>query len=325
MRRLFATFLFATVLYSVYWLAVSQAVRIGADQAVRTHADAGSLLQLGSVTTSGYPARFDILVRDPAVVHPDWTWQAAQITLQAQSYRPLTFALELPQNQQLSIAGESVQVTSRTLRAAFALRPHPDLDLVSGQVVMAGLSLGLGEWRQFGLAALEANLVQAAPGSGVYETDLAAAEITLPAAWRARIDPAGQLGETLQQISGGARLTLSAPLNRQRLGRLPDLDQLTLHDLRIEWGPLMLDLSGEIILDAVGVPTGQITLQTGQWQIVVDGLTQAGIITPRISTAISGLAGFLSGSDGILRIPVTFQDGVMLIASVPVGPAPVLR
>jgi hypothetical protein len=82
----------------------------------------------------------------------------------------------------------------------------------------------------------------------------------------------------LDAVRGAARLTLARPLDRTLQGRLPDLDHVALDDLQIDWGPVTLQMSGDITIDAAGMPTGVIMLRTRQWQTVIDLLITSGTI-----------------------------------------------
>ncbi|MFN3663868.1 DUF2125 domain-containing protein [Yoonia sp.] len=313
------------LIYSVYWFAASQVLRAGADKAAVALAEEGIDLRIGAVDTAGFPARFDLALRDVQIAQAGWGWQGAVLHVQADSYNPLAVQLAFPLEQTLVLGGQTLRVTSQDWRADAAVRPNARLSFDRGHVQM-GQTIAVSDagW-QMGLAQMHAGLAHVAGTSASYDADLAAERIDLPLVLRDRIDPAGRLGPQVGSVSGNSRLTFARPLDRDLRGVLPDLDHLALHDLRLDWGPVAVAASGDIAIDSAGLPTGQITLRTGQWEILVDVLTSAGVIDTGVASTISRLAGFMADADGVLTVPVTFQDGVMLVALVPVGPAPRLR
>jgi hypothetical protein len=325
MRRLIPMLIWAALLYSGYWVAASQLLRTGPDRAVAVLAQEGVALDFGSVTTSGFPARFDTQITDLRLVHADWSWQGKALDLQADSYRPLAVNLIFPQEQTLTIAGQTLRIISQDWQAEAAVRPTAMLSFDRGRVAMGHTEVMSSDGWTLGLADLTASLAHAGGGAATYDADLAARQVDLPAALRDRIDPRGVLGPQVRAITGAARLTLARPLDRDLQGRLPDVDQVILQDLRLDWGPVTAQMSGEIAIDATGLPTGQFMLRTRQWQQVVDVLISAGVIDAAMSTTITRLAGYMADADGMLTVPVAFQDGVTLVGLVPVGPAPRLR
>jgi hypothetical protein len=172
---------------------------------------------------------------------------------------------------------------------------------------------------------LAATIASAADQEAIYDVTLTADSITFHRLLRDQIDPQGTLGPQLDAVRGAARLTLARPLDRNLQGQLPDLDHIALDDLQIDWGPVTLQMSGDIAIDAAGMPTGVIMLRTRQWQTVIDLLIAARIIDAGLAQTVTRLAGFMVDGDGVLNIPLAFQDGIMLAGPVPVGPVPRLR
>ena len=84
-------------------------------------------------------------------------------------------------------------------------------------------------------------------------------------------------------------------------------------------------MSGDIAIDAAGMPTGVIMLRTRQWQTVIDLLITSGTIDAGLAQTVTRLAGFLVDGNGVLNIPLAFQDGIMLAGPMPIGPVPRLR
>ena len=325
MRRLISLLIWIAALYSGYWFAVAQTLQFGSDKAVEALAETGVDLRFGSVTTTGYPSRFETTVTDLNVGHADWSWQGAQVVFYADSYRPLSITLRLSRDQLLAVAGQNLRISSEEFRSDLSLQPTPQLAFDKGQVILGATRLASDAGWQLDLGALTARLAQSNEGAAVYDADLTAKDLILPAILRDQIDPDAVLGADLRQIIGAAQLTLSDPLDRHLQGRPPSLDHIILHDLQIDWGPLTVALAGAVAFDADGIPEGQITLRTTEWQIVLDILTRAGLINAVATNSVTLLARFMADADGVLSLPFTFQDGITLLGPVPVGPAPRLR
>lgn len=325
MYRLVVTLIWAVLLFCGYWFGASQLLQAGPDRAAGVLARDGVDLRYGSVATTGFPAQFELVVTDVELAHSDWTWQGARLDMKADSLHPLAVNVTLPQEQTLRIAGQTLRVTSEDWQAEASVRPTARLSFGSGSLRMGRTEIVSDDGWQLGLRRLAATLALVAGQTASYDARIEAEDIVLPAALRNRIDPQGQLGPQIALVSGMAELTLAQPLDRNLQGRLPDLDRLALDDLRLAWGPVTAQMAGEIAVDAAGIPTGQITLRTRQWETVVDLLIAADVIDAGIADTVTGLAGFMADADGMLTIPAAFRDGVMLLGPVPVGPAPRLR
>lgn len=325
MRRLIWGLVWLGLLYSGYWFAVSQILQTGADRAGALLADQGADLTIGSVTTTGYPVRFDTVLHDLHLAGTDWAWHAPQITLQADSYRPLSLGMRFAQDQVLRLADQTLLLGGENWHAHIALRPTPLLAFDAGWLRMGAKTVVSDAGWQFDLGQLAAGLTDAGGLDPSYDAELTAERLVLPAPLRDQIDPAATLGPEIEAITGAARLVFAQPLDRDLQGALPDLDQITLHDLRFDWGSVTLQASGDVAIDSVGIPTGRIDLRSQQWGLLLDFLIAAGLIEPSVRNAITRVAGFMADADGVLTVPLVFQEGMMLVGPVPVGPAPRLR
>lgn len=325
MYRLVVILIWAAVLFSGYWFAASYLLQSGPAQAAAVLARDGVGLRYGSVTTTGFPARFDVAVTDVELVHADWAWQGPRLDVQADSLRPLAVNVTLPQEQTLRFAGQTLRITSEDWQAEASVRPTARLAFHSGSLRMGRTDVISDEGWQLALRRLEASLDLVGDQGARYAARIMAEDIALPEQLRGRIDPQGRLGARVALIEGRAQVTLARPLDRNLQGRMPDLDNLELENLQIDWGPVTAQMAGEIAVDAAGIPTGQITLRTRQWQTVVDLLVTAEVIDDGIARTVTRLAGFMADADGMLAIPISFQDGLTLVGPVPVGPAPRLR
>lgn len=325
MYRLAVTLIWAVLLFSGYWFAASHLLQSVPDRAVGLLAREDVDLHYGSVATTGFPTRFELAVTDVELVSADWTWRGAGLDVQADSLRPLAVNVTLPQEQTLRIAGRTLRVTSEDWQAEASVRPTARLAFDRGSLRMGRTEVMSDDGWELALRRLDATLDLVGDQGARYDARIKAEDITLPGVLRNRIDPQGLLGAQVTLIEGRAQVTLARPLDRNLQGRTPDLDSLALENLQIDWGPVTAQMAGEIAVDAAGIPTGQIMLQTQQWKTVVDLLIAADVIDAGIADTVTRLAGFMADADGMLTIPVSFQDGVTLVGLVPVGPAPRLR
>lgn len=325
MYRLTMIVILAVLLFSGYWFAGSQLLQAAPDRTARLLAAEGVDLQVGSVATTGFPARFDTGLTDLRLTHPAWAWQGARLDIQADSLRPLAATVTFPSEQTLRIAGQSLRVTSQDWQISAALQPTTRLAFDRGSLRMANSEVVSDAGWQTGLGGLVAIIALAADQEAIYAMTLTADDITFPRLLRDQIDPQGTLGPQLDAVRGAARLTLARPLDRNLQGRLPDLDHVALDDLQIDWGPVTVQMSGDIAIDAAGMPTGVIMLRTRQWQTVIDLLITSGTIDAGLAQTVTRLAGFLVDGNGVLNIPLAFQDGIMLAGPMPIGPVPRLR
>ena len=98
---------------------------------------------------------------------------------------------------------------------------------------------------------------------------------------------------------------------------------LAVSDLKVKWGPLDMDASGEVTLDAQGRPAGRLDAQIADYEGLISALVKAGRIpeqSGRMALAGLGLISQFQGNkSGRVRVPVVMSKGKLYLGPVPVA------
>ena len=320
MKLLLSIVLAVAALYAGFWVVASRGLDRGLQAGIAAAEAQGWRIETGSLTTGGFPSRFDVTARDLTVTAPDGglVWQAPWVETAALSYRPNKVIAVFPPSQTLDIDGQRVTVESDGLRASVAVAPNTTLDLQT--LTAEAQTLSLAFHTAAGLTAGRSLLAvrSLAPQTDTYETYISLNDMVPQSALPGL--PAGAA-----RLVADATLVLDAPLNRRAIlpGR-PQVTAVTLNKLDLTWGDLRLTGRGTLDVDAQGMPTGQLDLTAQGWEAVVDLLAATGVIAPQSVQTIRTLGGLMV-RDGVLTLPLTFADGGMALGPIPLGAAPLIR
>ena len=99
---------------------------------------------------------------------------------------------------------------------------------------------------------------------------------------------------------------------------------LLVEEFAMTWGPLGVDATGLLGLDAALQPQGRLTANISGLPETIDSLQRSGLLTPQVaqmlrlgSTMVSGGS---DGSTGAVSMPMSIADGTLSV-----GPLPLLR
>jgi hypothetical protein len=291
----------------------------------------GWMAEAASITTIGFPNRFDTRIERLALADPEvgWAWEAPFIDILMLSYAPTRAVLALPPAQDLSIPGARATLRSDRLMASANLAPDPALALRRVSLEGVGLRLDAPEGWAAAAQRMEAHIAEAPESAGprnAYALALSAESVKLPAVWRERLDPAGAMAEALDRLTLDARAAFDRPLDRTAVeDRPPRLEALSLGTLEARWGALALTASGRVAADSEGYAAGEITVRATRWREMLRAAVAAGALDRDLAQAIEaglGLLALLSGDADTIEAPLSFGGGLARIGPVPLGPAP---
>lgn len=299
MRTLFFVVVALATLYGGYWFVGSTQVEARAEAALADLRAQGWTVDYESLDTAGFPSRFDTTLSDFVIASPDgrFAWAAPFVQVLALSYRPNRVIAVWPPEQQITVAGQPIEVSAQGLRASATAGVSSDLPL-DHATLESGVSAVQAEagWG-FGLDRLIAAIRRAGPAPNAYDLFLEASGLR-PAT----------VSADLGLLRLDAQVTLDAPLDR-RLQGSPRLLALAIREARLAQGEVTLTARGELAPDARGFLAGTVTLTAENWRGLLDLLEAGGLLVydqaPLLAQALEELA---QGSDRI-EVPVTFRDG----------------
>ena len=250
------------------------------------------------------------------------TLTADDIVIALRSFAPTTARVILNGATTFDGPTGSVAVTQGTLTGDMRVGLKPSapvrmINLTSGAV---GLS---GDTMLTGWGALDAQAQE--DTAGAYDIGAQWQDIALSPAILKQIDPSGAtVPATIQSVSVDGRVTFDGSI------ALNDTDprymtKLTLADATVTWGGVQMMASGELTIDAAGIPQGVITVDIKGAAQVIDLMVATGAIDPAVSANYRTLITSMQRPDGTLSLPIGFRSGRMSVGFIPLGPAPVFR
>lgn len=331
MRILLAVILVSALAWSGYWFLGAQTVERGLSAWLDQRAEEGWIAEYASLDTAGYPNRFDTTITELELADPEtgvaWTTPFFQI-LQL-SYRPHHVIAVWPDAQRVSTPNQNIEVTSDVFRGSIEFVPGPALALSETTVEMGALSLvSSADWT----GALETGQLslRATPAAvNSYDVYFASRNLTLPERVRRMAAQSDLVGDVAETLAVTATVRFTAPWDRRAIEvARPQVTHIDLDLAQGTWGELDLRFAGELDVDALGVPTGEITVKATNWREMLGLAQQAGWIPANLAPLLEGglnMVARLSGNPESIDAPLVFSDGnVTLAGLLPLGPAPLI-
>ena len=330
MARLIFWIFLTCGLFSGYWFAATRFLDQALANGIAAAQADGWQIDYAALETTGFPGDFDINAQDMVIVAADgqWAWQGPALQVQAPSIRPTRVTVDLPPTHTLRLGEQTLQIESEalTLGGATALNAAFSFDAETVNATEALIKSNFG-W-QARREQLDGSTTKQAEADKTYDVDLTTSGVTLPATLLAQIAPVGTLSNMINSVALDSEVTLTQPINRFAFdgsGPEPALEKLVLSHFNMTWGDIAVTAAGVLDVDPEGIPDGRITIQTAQWQAIIDILVVAGAIDAGVAPTLANAARTMVDGNGVLFLPITFRDGFMSMGLLPLGPAPHLR
>lgn len=327
MRKLGIVAIVLAGLWSGYWVLGARATGTALGAWIDARAAEGWVAEYGDIATTGYPARFETAITGLELADPATgvAWSAPAFRILMDSHRPNRITAVWPESQTVASPFERVTITSAEMTAQVAFDPGTSLTLNTSEAALRDLHMVSTAGWQAALAQGTLTTTQAA-AENHHDIRFQATGLQPADALRGTLDPAGILPPTIETLRLDATLGFDAPWDRFAIERArPGITAVDLRELRARWGQMDLRASGNLTVDADGVPEGRITVRAENWRQMLDMARAAGLIpealVPTAARALELLAG-LSGAPETLDAPLSFQRGYVSFGPIPLGPAP---
>jgi hypothetical protein len=151
----------------------------------------------------------------------------------------------------------------------------------------------------------------------------------MPDELRMAIDPARQQPAVFDRISLDSTLAFTHPWNLLATrANTPQLTEIAVASLTTLWGDVQFQASGTLQIDQNGYPSGTLDLTATNWQKMYQLAENANAVDPdfaqTIQNALKVLANMSEG-ENIIKAPLNFANGQMLLGPLPIGAAPRLN
>jgi hypothetical protein len=281
------------------------------------------------VAATGFPARLGVSV---AALHLDdpasgFRWQLPQLDLAAPVWAPLDWQAQAALPQWLTLAGQRFELTGDSAAAAARFGLGPDLPLRGAGLHLAAPSLRAEAATGPSLAAQRLDVdVTSQDDPGSYQVTARLDALALPPGLVKTLAPGAQLPDLIERLSVEASVAFVQPLAAlAQTG--PKLRSVSLTEAALVWDGHRLSASGGVTVAPDGTLAGTITLAVSDWPVWLDLALAAGLVPPERKPMLASMAGYLAkqSPDGAVRVPLSFANGWMSLAALPLGPAPKLR
>jgi hypothetical protein len=316
--------------FAGYWFAVARGVEGGLRAWFTERAGQGWVAEYAEIGTTGFPLRFETVLRDVALADPatGLAWTAPRFTIEAHAYPPNRIVAIWPATQTIASPYERIEIASERFEARVAFVPGTRLEVreLGADLGRLALSSTLGWEARIAVGHLSATAIDGREYA--YALRAEATGFAPPDALRRGLDPARLLPDVIEGLVAEANVTFDAPWDRFALeAARPQPTAIALRSLTAQWGGIELRAAGDLTVDANGIPEGRITVKVTNWRDLLEVARNAGLLPepliPTIERAFSILAG-LSGPPDTLDAPLTFANGNVSFGPLPLGRAPVL-
>ena len=324
MRRLTLIVIILAGIYSAYWVIGASATERAASAQLGKLNTAGWNVEYSNLSTVGFPSRFDTSLTDLHLESPDrrTVWDVPFVQALSLSYKPNEVILALPDQQTLTRDGIPLDITSSELLASLTLAPTSALGLVNLTAETGPLTMRGSKSVVFSATKGIAALRLAGAAENQYDVYLDLDGFTLPDDFLNILDPNGKLPTSFAQITLDSSMTFDNPIDRSALTSQPRPTQIILNGMIVTWGALQLRGKGDVTVDILGIPTGRITISAQNWRDMIGMAVSAGLLDQEIANTVQNMGSLLAGGSAELPVPITFQNGLMSLGPIPLGPAP---
>lgn len=336
MKFLLKFIIIAAAAWSGYWFVGERASRAGFEAWFAQQRSRGMTAQYSDFALQGFPNRFDAGFSDISLADPrrGIAWNAPFFQILALSYKPNHLIAVWPHRQTLTTPEGVFEIASEDMRASLKLEADTRLGLK--EAIMTVARLVVTPTRQeieptlvekLTLAVAHVADTKADTNAG-YRLGLEADGITPAATLVAQIDPERTLPKQLSEISADITVRFDRPWDRLALeGTLPQPRQIEITKVAAKWGRLRLLASGTLAVDASGIVTGEISIQARGWRDMIALAVSTKVLSEGMASTAEQALGLMaqSAEDAeAVDIPLRFDQGLIFLGPVPLGPAPVL-
>jgi hypothetical protein len=245
--------------FAGYWFAVARGVEGGLRAWFAERAGQGWVAEYADLGTTGFPLRFETVLRDVALADPatGLAWTAPRFAIEAHAYPPNRIVAIWPATQTIASPYERIEIASERFEARVAFVPGTRLEVreLGADLGRLALSSTLGWEAGIAVGHLSATAIDGREYA--YALRAEATGFAPPDALRRGLDPARLLPDVIEGLVAEANVTFDAPWDRFALENArPQPTAIALRSLTAQWGGIELRAAGDLTVDAERHPRG---------------------------------------------------------------------
>ncbi|NNG04884.1 MAG: DUF2125 domain-containing protein [Inquilinus sp.] len=310
--------------YAGYWVYAADMVRVGIDDWIAEQRARGLDIRTTNLDVGGFPLRLEAGAR--AITLADGNrlvWQSAALTASARPWRLTRIAYTLDGRQSLSVAGDfPLRLTAAA--GSGEIRLAGNGGIAAGSLALSEpalrLPINVGLLRADGLDLRISEATGDRPG-GTIAAGGDAWRLTLP------MSPLPALGTLVEQAGADVVVTGPVPAAPHRSALAAWRDDggtVEIERLTLRWGPVSVEATGTVTLDAALQPRGTLNARIQGFLEAVDALVEAGIVAAKdaglVKAGLTLLAG-APGPDGVatLTAPLALENRRLFLGPIQLG------
>lgn len=337
MRILLTFILTAAAVWSGYWYLGASGMQSAFQSWFEARRAEGWVAETSDLRVRGYPNRFDTGMTDLALADPDTglAWEAPFFQLLALSYRPNHVIAIWPETQLIATPLQKYRLRSHDMRASLVVAPKTHLAIQRSTLTAERLLIApVGEAEATRLDSLSLAMERQPAAADErpqnrYRIGFEAQGLAPSQPLRLQLDPEGRLPQDLGDVRADMTVRFDKPWNRSAIEvARPQPQHIRIDRAEARWGRLLLQMAGEVSVDAAGQPTGEITVKAENWRDILDLAVASGALGPGMAETLArglSMVAQMSGNTRTLDLPLSFRNGRVMLGPVPLGAAPVLR
>lgn len=321
--------------HAAFWWIAAERFQAAALDWIAARRAEGYAIEYDTVERGGFPFRLRLIFRDPSAASPGgggWSWSGSRAVAEVAPWAPLRADVRTDGRQSVTIPGRGGPRVYSGSAGMLSASVAADRSLPLRAVAIRDLAL-TGRDNADAIAAGRVDMVLrlvtdtdgSAPG-GAYALSVVASDLLWPA--RLRLP----LGEQVSDLAVDA-VVIGDPFGRPWPGGLLDWRDaggtVEVASLDVRYGPLRVAGAGTLALDAKGQPMGTFTARGEGLPETLDALDRRGLLKG-VGVASAKLVLRIvsrpseTGEPGV-TMPLTLQDRVLSVASLPVLEVPAIR
>ena len=327
MRKITWIIALALLAWCGWWWVASTGLRSGIATWIDARTAEGWQAEVGHIAGGGFPTAVQAGLVDLALADPQagLAVRTDRLDISAPAWWPgdVTVALD---DDPITIASPLGRSTLTMENGVVALELHPGTALE-----LESLGWTSGPWQvsdAAGAQALAQNLtLTMTQTQGAAYAFRARADGFAPGEpTRARLRLPDNFPRAFDSLQLRADVTFDTAWDQRALDTArPQPRSIDLHLVEARWGELRLKMAADLVVDAQGVPEGEMTIQAENWRSMLDLAESAGVLPNGLrrqaENILQALAG-ASGSDASLDVDLGLRNGAIYLGFIPIGPAP---
>lgn len=327
MRLLTSLIVVATLLWGGYWFVGAKTTETALQNWFEARQADGWLAEYSDIKTRGFPNRFDTTITDLelADTRAGLAWTMPFFQILTLSYTPNHIVVAFPHEQTIATPTEKFRLTSDTMRGSVVFKPKTSLELDRTSFELSNLAIASNQGTSTRITS-----GQFATRQGVqpmsHDIYFDATEMRLSQPMLRMLDPAGRLNDTFEQVRLDMTVQFDKPWDRFAIeAARPQPANIDLKTFHAQWGELTFQAAGTLEVGPSGLPTGTIDIRAKNWRDMLRVATDSGLISASAAPTIENMLAVAAGMKGnpeTLDAPLSFRNGTLYFAGLPLAPAP---